>query len=186
MRRLVHNIFFRIAFVTTVSATIGSGASSLSFGWFLPHGAILGGLVGCSFSTLIFGGQKCIQLYKEKDWLTRRRFFGVVVLGCTFFLSNLGIGLIILAPETICLWNPLVDTVLSQPSIVDDFKKVKLGMSTREVVDLIGKPLTVDSNMWQYTNDGKCGETCDRAWLFLAVFFEDDRVVKIWKQWSYD
>ncbi len=100
-------------------------------------------------------------------------------------------------PEGVMIFNPNVDTRFAQDFTEHSFEQAALGMSSNEVVDLLGQPLRVSqydrdnswpgkpSEVWFYTGDGACSWG-DFAWKGRAICFHSNRVVGKWSTWCYD
>jgi hypothetical protein len=81
--------------------------------------------------------------------------------------------------------NPLADTVVS-----DTFKPLNVpylreGMTSEEVLELLGDPLEKKENKFIYAKEDN-PDYSEYDYFKLDVYFENDRVVKIDKEWLYE
>lgn len=87
--------------------------------------------------------------------------------------------------ETLCIYNPLIDTEYSESFNPYNIPKLKIGMSRDEVMALVGAPLEERSNRMYYTYDGKCSSG-DFAWYELCLELEAGELVGITSHWMFD
>jgi hypothetical protein len=92
--------------------------------------------------------------------------------------------------ESLCVWDPLVDTNHSAAFNVYNIDKIEEGMTKEYVTALIGEPLDTYTDKegvmyLKYTQDGKCSYG-DYAWFEFQLEFRDNRVVTKRNQWMYD
>ncbi|MCQ2579372.1 MAG: hypothetical protein MJ159_01580 [Treponemataceae bacterium] len=115
--------------------------------------------------------------------LTRKNLLGKLFSACRYFLyiCCFFVCFIFFAfrgTESLCFWNPLIDTNHSKTFNINNVPKVKEGMTREEITALIGGPLEQEKNYSRYTEDGGT-LTGDFAWYKLVIVFEDDIAVKI-------
>ena len=87
--------------------------------------------------------------------------------------------------ESLCIYNPLIDTEYSESFNPYNIPKLKVGMTRDEVVDLVGLPISESNNNMDYTGDGKCSFG-DFAWYDFSIKLENGKVVDITSKWVYD
>lgn len=79
--------------------------------------------------------------------------------------------------------NPLADTKVSESFKPLNLPLLKEGMTKEEVLNLLGEPLSQNESCFYYTEEnGKGWYDC----FILEVYFENDAVVKIRKDWGYE
>lgn len=79
--------------------------------------------------------------------------------------------------------NPLADTKVSENFKPLNLPLIKEGMTKEEVLNLLGEPLSQSESCFYYT------EEKGKGWydyFILEVYFENDAVVKIRKDWGYE
>lgn len=87
---------------------------------------------------------------------------------------------------------PSIDTVFASGYSEANFDLVVKGMTREEVVNLLGRPFTIQKYSdrkirYDFSHDGACAWLgCDFAWLGRSVFFEDGVVVGIEKEVFFD
>lgn len=175
-----------VAASVAVGVLLGALARSIErVGWFLVDGPLLGGMLGFVFGTavLIFVQVRdAMRRHAWRKWSTPILLVALLAL----HLPVLGfLAFMLFGPETICLWDPLRDTRLSSPGVLERFQSVRTGMSMAEVVAILGQPTSRAAGVWRYSSDGAC-QDCDKAWLMLGLRFEDGRVSRIYQQWEPD
>lgn len=92
--------------------------------------------------------------------------------------------------------DPEIDTAFTENFSKENFERVRLGMSTKEIQDLLGEPFQNDEmydnalvnkntitlqvkegvRCWTYSTDGKLGAKADFSWYSYKVCFEDGKV----------
>ncbi|MDR1287683.1 MAG: hypothetical protein LBK08_08765 [Treponema sp.] len=92
--------------------------------------------------------------------------------------------------ETLCVWNPLIDTEYSDTFNVYNIDKIEKGMTEEHIRAVIGEPLYTNIDKegimhFTYTNDGKCNFD-DYAWFDLQLEFKDNILVKKISRWNHD
>jgi outer membrane protein assembly factor BamE (lipoprotein component of BamABCDE complex) len=92
--------------------------------------------------------------------------------------------------EELCPWNPLIDTQHSENFNVYNLDKIEEDMASDEIESLIGDPLEIskykdNTICYIYTWDA-ASKIGDYAWLYLRVYFKNNRVIEIKKEWVYD
>ena len=103
-----------------------------------------------------------------------------------FFFSILfAFSLFFWGYESLCMYNPLIDTEYSESFNPYNIPKLKVGMTRDEVVDLVGLPISESNNNMDYTGDGKCSFG-DFAWYELYLKLENGKVVDITSWWVHD
>ena len=117
---------------------------------------------------------------------------GCVMAGVSFWLglSALTTGLFAVGsglPEGVYPLDPLVDTRFAPGYSRDAFGEVVPGMTERQVLEMLGDPLTksADGSVWNYTLDGKC-TWGDFAWLTQSVEYDSGTVSRTITRWNSD
>ncbi len=85
------------------------------------------------------------------------------------------------------LIQPYIDTRFAPNFTPEKFEKIKVGMTSDEVVEILGEPYTNSSeNRWQYTGDGKHLKE-DFAWYNCSIEFDGNQNVLFkYELWSHD
>lgn len=120
----------------------------------------------------------------------------IVTLGFTFILGRIPLS------EGKHLLKPYIDTEFAKDYTPDKFDKIELGMTKKQVIKIIGRPLIIepcfnDSLIMNhvYSSDGKLlkqrkadvRDYDDFAWYRSTIRFDtNEKVVYIDKGWSYD
>lgn len=107
-----------------------------------------------------------------------------IVIGLFWFWSQ---------QETYCFFYPGIDTYYSSRFSEESFNNIKIGMSIKEVNDMLGEPLRSNTKKSSasemiynyYTSDGKCSFG-DFAWLWRQVNFKDGFVTECIKYTQHD
>ncbi len=107
--------------------------------------------------------------------------FVIAFFGLSFLLSLFSLT----GCETMCVYNPLIDTRHSADFNPYNVPRLEVGMSREKVISLIGTPLGENNGYMDYTSDGafKFG---DFAWFELLIKLEDGKVSKITSLWCDD
>ena len=79
--------------------------------------------------------------------------------------------------------NPLADTKVSESFKPLNLPLLKEGMTKEEVLNLLGEPLSQNESCFYYTEENGKGWY---DYFILKVYFENDAVVKIRKDWGYE
>ncbi len=79
--------------------------------------------------------------------------------------------------------NPLADTKVSESFKPLNLPLLKEGMPKEEVLNLLGEPLSQSESCFYYTEENGKGWY---DYFILKVYFENDAVVKIRKDWGYE
>lgn len=79
--------------------------------------------------------------------------------------------------------NPLADTKVSESFKPLNLPLLKEGMTKEEVLNLLGEPLSQSESCFYYTEENGKGWY---DYFILEVYFENDAVVKIRKDWGYE
>ena len=79
--------------------------------------------------------------------------------------------------------NPLADTKVSESFKPLNLPLLKEGMAKEEVLNLLGEPLSQSESCFYYTEENGKGWY---DYFILKVYFENDAVVKIRKDWGYE
>ncbi|MBQ1726472.1 MAG: outer membrane protein assembly factor BamE, partial [Treponema sp.] len=79
--------------------------------------------------------------------------------------------------------NPLADTKVSESFKPLNLPLLKEGMTKEEVLNLLGEPLSQSESCFYYTEENGKGWY---DYFILKVYFENDAVVKIRKDWGYE
>ena len=79
--------------------------------------------------------------------------------------------------------NPLADTKVSESFKPLNLPLLKEEMTKDEVLDLLGEPLSQSESCFYYTEENGKGWY---DYFILNVYFENDAVVKIRKDWGYE
>ena len=79
--------------------------------------------------------------------------------------------------------NPLADTKVSESFKPLNLPLLKEGMPKEEILNLLGEPLSQSENCFYYTEENGKGWY---DYFILEVYFENDAVVKIRKDWGYE
>ena len=79
--------------------------------------------------------------------------------------------------------NPLADTKVSESFKPLNLPLLKEGMPKEEVLNLLGEPLSQSESCFYYTEENGKGWY---DYFILEVYFENDAVVKIRKDWGYE
>jgi hypothetical protein len=93
--------------------------------------------------------------------------------------------------ESYFFLKPDIDTVFAEKFDEKKFNSIVAGQDSSSVVDLIGDPIYIQklddtTNLWYYTNDGKC-VLFDFAWLGREIYFsKDNKVVRLSRPIHYD
>jgi hypothetical protein len=92
--------------------------------------------------------------------------------------------------ESLCVWDPLIDTKYSDTFNVYNINKVEVGMSKEHIELLIGEPLykSIDKNgivHLIYTNDGK-SNIGDYAWFDFRLELKNNILIAKINRWNYD
>lgn len=93
--------------------------------------------------------------------------------------------------------DPYIDTIFAKDFTLEKFELVKEGMSQKQVLELLGEPLTHDAfgfrnqenanlilppddpqteNCWRYSSDGKLAQSGDTSWYSFIICFKSDAV----------
>ena len=108
--------------------------------------------------------------------------------------------------DTVCPWDPLIDTEYSDTFNIYNIDKIKEGMTKENVIELIGDPLFVRINeegtgKLEFTSDGKYQRTMEKnnygdfawysigggyAWFNYDLEFKDEKLIKIESFWAHD
>ena len=91
--------------------------------------------------------------------------------------------------ETLCAWNPLIDTEYSSTFNIYKIDKVEIGMTKEDAIKLIGEPLQTyigkEYETFRFTSDGK-SKFKDNAWFDFNLKFENDILIKKTSRWVHD
>lgn len=91
--------------------------------------------------------------------------------------------------EAYCPVYPGIDTYYSKNYAEEKFDKIKVGMSEKNVKDILGEPLWTDgdrnSECWWYSKNGKC-KWGKFAWLGRSVQIKDGMVINTDKRICYN
>ena len=79
--------------------------------------------------------------------------------------------------------NPLADTKVSESFKPLNLPLIEEGMTKEEVLNLLGDPLSQSESCFYYTEENGKGWY---DYFILEVYFENDAVVKIRKDWGYE
>lgn len=79
--------------------------------------------------------------------------------------------------------NPLADTKVSESFKPLNLPLLKEGMTKEEVLNLLGEPLSQSESCFYYTEENGKGWY---DYFILEVYFENDAIVKIRKDWGYE
>jgi hypothetical protein len=108
--------------------------------------------------------------------------------------------------DTICPWDPLIDTKYSDTFNIYNIDKIKEGMTKENVIELIGDPLFTGINeegsaKLEFTSDGKYQKSMEKnyygdfawysigggyAWFNYDLEFKDDILIRIESFWAHD
>jgi hypothetical protein len=86
---------------------------------------------------------------------------------------------------------PGIDTIYPPRFSVDKFNRISIGMSRKEVLELLGEPSfkgsyppslnlpkeyshTEDNSLWGYGIDDGCRGWCDFAWIVYHIYFDSE------------
>lgn len=117
-------------------------------------------------------------------YMSRRiKPFSKLLLIGLLSLILLSVYLITFRGEDMFVLYPEIDTVFADEFSRAGFEKITIGMSTNEVIDLIGQPLSIDFRQknngqeeWSYSCDGALGVWGDKAWFYYGIKIKEGRV----------
>ena len=102
--------------------------------------------------------------------------FSIMLLVTLLLLGLFALYFIAFWDEDIFVLNPEIDTVFAGNFSKDKYEQVTKGMSTNDVIAIIGQPLSIDrtqKNMgyeeWSYSCDGALGSWGDKAWFYYGI-----------------
>jgi hypothetical protein len=93
--------------------------------------------------------------------------------------------------ESLCPWDPLIDTEYSSTFNIYNISKLEERMPKEYIESLIGEPLRIYVDKKEgvinlkYTNDGKCNYG-DYAWFDFQLNFKNNILIKKIIRWNYD
>jgi len=106
-------------------------------------------------------------------------------------------------PEGYCLFEPYIDTRMAKNFTPEKFNLIEKGFTKKEVIQIIGKPLSskIDTignqiiEFYRYTGDGAISDLDkipwyienDHAWYACYIKFDkQQKVVEVIKYWARD